>query len=125
MDALQAKEDLQRATRYHDGEIRLVADNAAAHKSHHTQRVLSILDISRIAWPPQSPDLNPIEHCWDYIRAQIKKRKHVPTTDDEVIQAWEEEWAKIPIERINGWIEHLEKQLNKVLDCGGDNCFHG
>lgn len=49
MDALQAKEDLQRATRYHDGEIRLVADNAAAHKSHHTQHVLSILDISRIA----------------------------------------------------------------------------
>ena len=49
MDALQAKEDLQRATRYHNGEIRLVADNAAAHKSYYTQRVLSILDISRIA----------------------------------------------------------------------------
>jgi hypothetical protein len=48
----------------------------------------------------------------------------VLTTDDEVIQAWEEEWAKIPIECINGRIEHLEKQLNKVLDCGSDNCFH-
>jgi len=49
----------------------------------------------------------------------------MPTTDDEVIQAWEEEWAKIPQERINFWIKHLEKQLHKVLDCKGDNCFHG
>jgi hypothetical protein len=102
MNVLQAKEDLQRAMRYHDREIRLVADNAAVHKSHYTQCVLSILDISQIAWLSESPDLNPIEHCWDYIQAQIKKRKHVPTTDDEVIQAWEKEWAKIPIKHING-----------------------
>jgi transposase len=73
-----------------------VADNAGAHKSRHTQMVLSLLDISRIAWPPQSPDLNPIEHCWDYIRAQIKKRKHVPTTDNEVIQLGRKNGLKYP-----------------------------
>jgi transposase len=125
IDKLQQKEDYQQTTRTHDGKVCLVADNAAAHLSKHTRRILSLLDISRIAWPPQSPDLNPIEHCWDYIRAQIKKRKHCPTTDDEVIQAWEEEWAKIPQEKINGWIDALENQLRKVLACDGNNCFHG
>lgn len=125
IDKLQDKEDNRRNTRTHDGQIRLIADNAAAHKSNHTRRILRILDITQIAHPPQSPDLNPIEHCWDYIRAQIKKRKYPPTTEAEVIQAWEEEWVKIPQERINYWIELLEIQLQKVLACEGDNCFHG
>jgi len=73
----------------------------------------------------QSPNQNAIEHCWDYIRAQIKERKRIPTTDEEVIQAWEEDWSKIPIAEINKWIENLENQLRKVVECGGDNCFHG
>jgi transposase len=99
-------------------------DNAAAHKSVQTGQTLNLLDIARLAWPPQSPDLNAIEHCWDYIRAQIKKRKHVPRTEEEVITAWEEEWQNIPVSEINKWIENLEKQLRKVVDHNGDNCFH-
>jgi trehalose-6-phosphate synthase len=46
-------------------------------------------------------------------------------TEEEVIQAWEKEWQRIPQEEINKWVERLEDTLKKVLEFKGDNCFHG
>jgi transposase len=84
-----------------------------------------LLDIARMIWPAQSPDLNAIEAAWDYIRRQIKKREKFCSTNEEVIQAWEEEWAKIPVEIINQWIDSIRERLQKVIDSGGKNTFHG
>ena len=30
-------------------------------------------DVVRMVWPPQSPDLNPIEAMWDYVDSKLKK----------------------------------------------------
>lgn len=123
---LQAKEDLIAQTRASgERKIRIALDNAPAHKSKETGRVLTLLEIARVIWPAQSPDLNAIEHAWDYIRAQIRKRKHRPRTDAEVIAAWEEEWLKIPVETINKWVLSIEDALKKCIASGGDNSYHG
>lgn len=122
---LQDKEDQRRGTRRHASRIEVVMDGAAAHKSKFTQRTMDVLDIYRIAWAAQSPDLNPIEHCWDYIRSEFRRKKVRLNTEAEIIKAWEDEWALIPVEKINQWIEDLEKRLKQVIEHGGDNCFHG
>ncbi|CAG8815483.1 14352_t:CDS:2, partial [Cetraspora pellucida] len=49
-------------------------------------------------WVPYSPDLNPIEHLWDYPDCQVRKRKPLPSSKNELIKAIQEEWAKIPLE---------------------------
>ena len=125
IEELQAKEDQRRGTRTYKGVIWLAADNAGAHKSKYTASVLRLLNITRLIWPLQSPDLNPIEHAWDYIRQQIRKREHRPITEEEIFKAWEEEWLAIPQERINFWVENLEDMLRKVVANRGDNCFYG
>ena len=36
--------------------------------------------IDAIDWPACSPDLNPIEHCWDMVDRRVRGREHPPRT---------------------------------------------
>lgn len=52
---------------YADEEILLFADSAGWHQSKELQKPANIhLELL----PPYSPELNPTEHLWDYIREQ-------------------------------------------------------
>ena len=49
------------------------------------QKNLNSLDnITILPLPPYSPQLNPVEHIWDYIREQKKFNNHTFNSLDEV-----------------------------------------
>ena len=51
-------------------------DNAACHTSYDSKAAIKILfDKSRINWPPNSPDLSPIENVWAILKEKLSKRK--------------------------------------------------
>ena len=59
-------------------------DNALCHKA---KTVLSVLEEKRIPvmkWPPQSPDMNPIENVWKIIgeKAQIRNPQNIDDLQD-------------------------------------------
>ncbi|KFM73360.1 Transposable element Tc1 transposase, partial [Stegodyphus mimosarum] len=56
-------------------------DNARPHRANLVDEFLESEDIKRIPWPPNSPDLNPIENLWDYLGRAIA-RIHPPPRDD-------------------------------------------
>jgi hypothetical protein len=59
---------------YADDEILMFADSAGWHKSKELERPANIhLELL----PPYSPELNPTEHLWDYIREQKGFNNHV------------------------------------------------
>jgi len=53
------------------------------------------LDINLMKWPGQSPDLNPIEHLWDELERQIRKRNLPPVSERELAVILQEKWEKI------------------------------
>ena len=72
---------------YRDEEILLFADSAGWHKSKDLQRPANIhLELL----PPYSPELNPTEHLWDYIREQKGFNNHLFTSMDELENHLEE-----------------------------------
>jgi len=49
-------------------------------------------------WPPNSPDLNPIEGIWLYLKDRIRARE--PRTLEELEQVAFEEWDQISVEEV-------------------------
>ena len=80
-----------------------VEDNAPVHGKKTTKRNQGLcnsarleLDIFSIDWPPKSPDLNPIEHCWQFIKQQLRNRKPhggwtLPELKEAVLDIWNKE----------------------------------
>ena len=58
--------------------------------------------------PSTSPDMNPIEKCWRWIKQRLHRRKHQPTNEEEMEAAVREEWDAIPQEWINSLIDKQE-----------------
>ena len=49
-------------------------------------------------WPPQSPDLNPIEQLWDYMDTKLEKEKR--TSADQMWDSLQSVWNEIKPETL-------------------------
>ena len=72
----------------------LLHDNAPTHRANITKAWLHNHGITRVEFPPYSPDLNIIENVWQYIGVRVEARR--PTTIEQLQDIIAEEWEKIP-----------------------------
>jgi hypothetical protein len=65
----------------------------------------------------QSPDLAPIENCWQAPKQELKRYPHWDdSTTRELIQ---QGWEKLSQKRINTWMEEMPERLQHVIDSDG------
>ncbi|GFY25974.1 transposable element Tcb1 transposase [Trichonephila clavipes] len=50
--------------------------NAPCHRTVAAEQLLESEDIERMEWPARSPDLNPIEHVWDFLGRRLAARSY-------------------------------------------------
>ena len=86
-------------------------------KDHLAQNIISTLE-----WPAQSPDLNPIEHVWAYIKSIIsgKKFKNKDELEREVRNVWE----NFPDELRKKLIDSFQSRLKHVIKAKGGHTKH-
>ena len=61
---------------YHGrGNTWLLQDSAPCHRAHITRDFLQDQGIKTIAWPGNSPDLNPIENLWHVMKCRLEDRQ--------------------------------------------------
>ena len=59
-------------------------DNAPCHRSKAVLNWMQSKNLKRMeVWPPQSPDLNPIEHVWDLLETKLDSYKPKNLTELE------------------------------------------
>ena len=71
-------------------------DNDPKHSAHIVRRWLAYNVAHVLPHPPQSPDLNPIEHLWEELDRRVKKR--AINTKAELKNELLEEWHNISSE---------------------------
>ena len=68
-------------------------------------------------WPPQSPDMNVIEHLWSIIKQKIAKRK--PSNLEQLDEAIKKEWNQFDSKFTNSLVESMPRRILALLKARG------
>jgi transposase len=95
-------------------------DNAPCHVSKLSRAFFGSQNIDLLDWPPNSPDLNPIENIWSILKSNVGKLNS--TNPRELEDFAMQEWAKIPQSLIRRTILSLPSRCKQVVDRAGEKC---
>ncbi len=93
-------------------------DNARPHTSKITQEFLESKSANVITHPPYSPDLNPIEKVWAFLKNMVSYTEY--NNIDELVSAIESSWNFIKVEHLRSFIRHHQEKLPKILEMQGE-----
>ncbi|GFS54852.1 transposable element Tcb2 transposase [Trichonephila clavipes] len=99
-------------------------DNAPCHRTVAAEQLLESEDIERMDWPARSPDLNPIEHVWDFLGRRLAARTLPPVTIRELRLALQDEWAAMPQQLIDTLILSMGRRCETCLAVRGDHILY-
>ncbi|GFU73369.1 transposable element Tcb2 transposase, partial [Trichonephila clavipes] len=89
--------------------------------SHSSCRTAESEDIERMDWSARSPDLNPIEHVWNFLGKRLAARTLPPVTIRELRLALQDEWAAMPQQLIDTLILSMGRRCETCLAVRGDH----
>ncbi len=92
-------------------------DNAPCHKAQIISDWFLEHDnkLTLLKLPPQSPDLNPIEHLWDVVEWEIRIMDVQPTNLQELRDAIMSIWTKISEECFQHLVKSMTQRIKAVL----------
>ncbi|GFX97946.1 transposable element Tcb2 transposase [Trichonephila clavipes] len=99
-------------------------DNAPCHRTVAAEQLLESEDIERMDWPARSPDLNPIEHVWDFLGRRLAARTLPPVTIRELRLALQDEWAAMTQQLIDTLILSMGRRCETCLAVRGDHFLY-
>ena len=75
-------------------------------------------------WPPSSPDLNPIEKVWRWMKEEITKMINLPTTIEQLKRVLQDLWDRVRPEDYRRYTERLTCKLEDVIKVKGMATIH-
>ena len=70
-------------------------------------------------WPSQSPDLNPIENVWAYLRNRLDERESDVSTLSDLERVLKEEWYGLTPEYLNNLVGSMSKRCQSIVEHHG------
>ncbi|KAG1142387.1 hypothetical protein G6F37_012648 [Rhizopus arrhizus] len=96
-------------------------DNDPKHKSRHTTKWISDNGISALkGWPPQNPNLNPIEHVWRQLKSKLSRYDTRPKSIDDLWKRIDKEWNSFAKTDIQPYHESMPKRIAAVIKRRGN-----
>eukprot|EP00794_Sanderia_malayensis_P013578 gene13578-14986_t len=88
-------------------------DNARPHSAKFTMIYFQLRSILRLTWPSQSPDLNPIENVWSYMKRKLNKDP--PKNKTDLVQKIFKVWEDVPVVFLQRLYDSMQARLNAVI----------
>ena len=111
--------ELKSGQRAIPGTWRMMQDNAPCHTSKLVKAFLRRRNIEFVDWPPYSPDLNPIESIWHWMKHVLETEYPVCNSAEEIESRFFEIWATITPEMCANYCAHYERRLQAVIKAEG------
>ena len=94
-------------------------DGAPCHSARKVKRWLVEQGITLLEkWPGNSPDLNPIEHCWVIVKRKVHELK--PTCTADMVEKIKQVWCQqITIDFCKKLVESMPERIRAVLSAKG------
>jgi transposase len=96
-------------------------DNDPKHTSAKAKNWIQDHQIELLKWPPQSADLNPIEHLWEHLKRRLNSYEPHPTSVYELEKRIKVEWNNIDPEVCRNLILSMPDRIEAVIRAKGGN----
>ena len=103
------------------GYIIVQEDNAPIHTCKLAKQWRESVDMETLTWPPNSPDLNPIEQVWYLIKTTIQKMNPRPMTVPSLKEAIKKAWNEFDVNILNRLVESMPDRIAAVIEAKGGN----
>ena len=104
--------------RIHNCEM-FMQDSAPCHKSKKVMKFFQDKNINVLDWPGNSPDLNPIENCWQKMK-NILKQKKTPNLDTLKVELIKVRCQEMSLEYFQNLSNSMSKRLQMVIKNKGN-----
>lgn len=102
-------------------------DNAPCHASQATQNWLDSIGVVKLEWPPQSPDMNPIENIWQQVKSKLHKQHPdlrrltggKENIEKKLAERVEQVWAEIDSSSFETLVQSMPARMQAVIDAKG------
>jgi len=98
-------------------DLELLQDRAPAHRAIATIEYFEQEELTYRQNPSKSPDFNPIEKVWGWMKKVIDQRN--PQTKEDLILLLKETWDAIPQDTIQEFITHNKTVVKDIIESGG------
>ena len=82
------------------------------------RRFVNRNNVNVLPWPAVSPDMNPIEHIWDYLGRKVRARGNVHNVRD-LENALIQEWNNISNVVIRRYVMSMQDRLAACINSRG------
>jgi hypothetical protein len=90
-------------------------DNAPCHTANDVKAFMAQNDIDLLPWPPQSPDMNPIENLWAIIKKNRQKKYGLPKTKSDLIDQIFDVWDNLDPKLVERLADSANTRVKEVL----------
>ncbi|GFW84771.1 transposable element Tcb2 transposase [Trichonephila clavipes] len=97
----------------------LMNDNARPHRARIVEEYLEDHGLERMEWPARSPDLNLIEHLWDYLGRKVTALNPPPRLLHELKQGLLCVWSSLPIPVSDNLINSMGNRCRQCIQVRG------
>lgn len=89
-------------------------DNARPHRARIVRDFIEAESIETFPWPSMSPDMNLIEHVWDFIGRKINQRQPKCQNLNELRVALIAEWQRFPQYRLRRLVRGMRRRVEHL-----------